>query len=588
MILNIPKNKLYEEVQELDYSDTNIFTLIGGNGSGKSSILESVFKKYISEDGKKVICFSSGQNELFYSIFNEHKNRNYKHRKENDSVIDSYYFDYDWVRFLVFFATSLKKDGLVRKYLRENDYINENDLNDDNSSKITFRFRVKSYYSNQVKEEIEKEASEDFDPEQKLFRKSIYHRVLEKFIEKKINSSFDFENGDTIRLSSTTVRASNILNIFPKDVYEIFTFLSHATRGWQSNIILDECSLKFKNNLEFEQLSDGEYQLLAIYALIDLFDSEDTIFLFDEIDSHLHYTNIKKLWALLKTTSGKIITTTHITESIILNDINSIKVVENGKLDEEIIINKILLRLETLTSNHNYQYKLASQLKHIALVENYTDWFIFRELCKIKIDDFSDEVFNKTQYINCSAGYETRTEDFGNGKLKWYANYKENISKSDNNIENLFMICDRDNMPIGDIKKIDGRRGYKIGDYVLVNNPNLEHYRNLKPHLLSWRRKQIENYLLSKTMLEAKGILQSINDELPVSGHLKENNEMDIDSIQNVEIKDKIKALYSNIGDTYGICYDTLKETILLIPAAEISEDIVKMYEFIKNKVENN
>jgi len=103
MRLNIPKNKLYQETQELDYADTNIFTLIGGNGSCKSSILESVFKKYINKNGKKVICFSSEQNELFYSIFNEHKKRNYKHRKENDSVIDSYYFNYDWIRFLVFF-----------------------------------------------------------------------------------------------------------------------------------------------------------------------------------------------------------------------------------------------------------------------------------------------------------------------------------------------------------------------------------------------------------------------------------------------------------------------------------------------------
>ena len=42
--------------------------------------------------------------------------------------------------------------------------------------------------------------------------------------------------------------------------------------------------LLIKNDLEFQQLSDGEYQLLSIYALIDLFDEVDTVFLLDEVD----------------------------------------------------------------------------------------------------------------------------------------------------------------------------------------------------------------------------------------------------------------------------------------------------------------
>ena len=78
-----------------------------------------------------------------------------------------------------------------------------------------------------------------------------------------------------------------------------------------------------------------------------------------------------------------------------------------------------------------------------------------------------------------------------------------------------------------------------------------------------------------------------INDELPRAGHLHENNPMDIQSIQNVEIKDKIKVLYTDIDGNYGVCYNTLKEIIELIPAEEISEDIVSMYRYIKNKVEN-
>ena len=58
MTLQVPHNKLYQETQELNFTDTNIFTLIGENGSGKSSILESVFQKYIEHENKKVISLN--------------------------------------------------------------------------------------------------------------------------------------------------------------------------------------------------------------------------------------------------------------------------------------------------------------------------------------------------------------------------------------------------------------------------------------------------------------------------------------------------------------------------------------------------
>jgi predicted ATPase len=71
MTINIPAYKYIQNEQNINFSDRNICTLIGENGSGKSTILESIFNKYIEEDDKKVICFTSGQNELFYSIFDK-------------------------------------------------------------------------------------------------------------------------------------------------------------------------------------------------------------------------------------------------------------------------------------------------------------------------------------------------------------------------------------------------------------------------------------------------------------------------------------------------------------------------------------
>ena len=60
------KSKLVDTNQSLTLLNS-VTTFIGQNGCGKSSILEAIFKKYIEDDTYKVICFSSGQNELFTS-----------------------------------------------------------------------------------------------------------------------------------------------------------------------------------------------------------------------------------------------------------------------------------------------------------------------------------------------------------------------------------------------------------------------------------------------------------------------------------------------------------------------------------------
>jgi len=162
-------------------------------------------------------------------------------------------------------------------------------------------------------------------------------------------------------------------NIFGNEANKIFTFLSHATMGWLSNIDIESCDLYLQQNseeLEFEQLSDGEYQLLSIYALIDLFDSGDTIFLLDEIDSHLHFSNINKLWNILKTINGKVITTTHISESILNNDFNSISYIEKGKIVNDLVPKKILEKISNVVNQEKFIYQICSKLENIVLIDD--------------------------------------------------------------------------------------------------------------------------------------------------------------------------------------------------------------------------
>ena len=307
MRVDIPVYKHINMAQHIDFNGSNICTLIGGNGSGKSTILESIFSSYIDEenlqreqeeslrDTYRCITFSSGQNELFSKVFNDYERNLKRYKSDGNGVIRSFYFDYGWSKLLIFFATSLKSNGLVRKYLLEHDYINVIE-NSDNSTFMRMGFRVRKPLVDRIINDHNKEEHGEF-VESSLIR-SLYLRYLEKIVRAKIDPDYSFSEKDYIRnitCRNVVIKATEARLIFNDNINEIFTFFARATGTWLSNFELEEISLLFKNHLELRQLSDGEYQLLSIYALIDLFDDKNTIFLLDEVDSHLHYENIKKL-----------------------------------------------------------------------------------------------------------------------------------------------------------------------------------------------------------------------------------------------------------------------------------------------------
>ena len=64
--LTLPSNVLYAQPQILEFD--KITTFIGGNGSGKSTILKSIFDEKLKDTNyheNKIVCFSSGQNESY-------------------------------------------------------------------------------------------------------------------------------------------------------------------------------------------------------------------------------------------------------------------------------------------------------------------------------------------------------------------------------------------------------------------------------------------------------------------------------------------------------------------------------------------
>ena len=597
MELIIPANKIYNHPQSLTL-DSSVMTFVGENGCGKSAILESIFKKYLIDiqQDTDLFAFSSGNNESFSSIFqknirnieklvvddlsyNEEENANAR----ISNAINTIYFDRSWVRLLLFFATALKRNGKVIEYLKSKDLVDVDAQGNDISTHIGFPIRIRKNYNFRIITAREREANE---PEFQSIRRTFLHQYLVKLTE-HLFEDFDIED-DEARIVKTWkwFYAKDAALVLGNDTNKVFTFLAWAT-NYNNFIFRDDCELYFKGDLELNQLSDGEHQLLAIYALMDLFDSDKSLFLLDEVDSHLYYRNIQKLWDVFGAISGKVITTTHSADSIILNEFSNIKLVENGKIENEIVANKILDRLESLAAGGNYKLSVAGKVKYLALVEDYFDWFIFIELCKKKVPAFDLNVLQQIHYIKCSSGYHNSSQRFGNSKLDWVESFKREHANP--STKSIFLICDRDNLSPTDIR--DNGLVVNSTPAGRSNTISLRGAGNKTAFLMSWKRREIENYLLSHTMLSAHDKLAEINNHLAPLNQLTASSPCDNNDVRNLDVKTMLQPLYLKDGlaimptDESGTDYNKLSAIIAEIPAEEISEDILNVYNFIIGKI---
>jgi ABC-type multidrug transport system ATPase subunit len=574
------QSKLVDTPQTLDVNN-GVTTFIGGNGSGKSSILEAIFKKYLDHDDYRVICFSSGQNELF----NEHKKTNRRYLRERGEPIKSFYFNTQWTRLLIFGASTFKKDGLVRKYLTDNNYIETNSLKEDVSSRLEFRFRIKKYYASLIKKEIEQEElgtndseNEGYEFQENLLRNTEFHQTLEKIID-SFQINFDFQNNNNLIKRWLTFDSRKAFQVFThKDINKLFSFWALATNGWLSNSELFEFKLKFKNGIEFKQLSDGEYQILSTYALIDLFDSPETIFLFDEIDSHLYFQNLKKMWNQLNNCQSTVITTTHISDSILQNNIENIKLIEDGKIKDDLTFTELSKRLSEIVGHKKYQFDILSRIKFPVLIDHINDWTIFKKLATKKLGEQVLTILDQCLPISKHSGYNNVNQVIGDKKLFFIEEFRKHTLNKDIVTEKIFLICDKDEFP-----------NNQIQDDLFINiNPkfnSIKKFNNNNTHtyLLCWKRREIENYLLSPTLLQNKNCIDQVHDLYSLPTLNVGENLDNITDIREGDFKTVLRPLY-NI-DGIGFSEELVDQIIALIPVSEISDDIELMYNYLRDNI---
>ncbi|EEB9696774.1 ATP-binding protein [Salmonella enterica subsp. enterica serovar Hillegersberg] len=576
MQIMLPKNTLHDREQDVFFE--KVTALIGENGAGKSSVLQSVFincltKKYLPET--KVVCFSSGQNEKYSTYFSDYLSHE---RQANRGLnLDCCYYDKSWSKLLIFISTICKPDGIVRNFLYEKGYIDvSDDKSDDITSKLTLTVRVNSAYVNRIKMAL----SQEEQGIENTLRYSAYHRTLESFINNIVNADYDFES--PLEVQEILLTHSNFFNPSFEAAEDSFfdpiiTFFTQAADN-DYFIMKKSLLLEFKNNIELNDISDGEYQVLFLYSLLDLFDSANTLFLLDEVDSHLHFKNIEILWHRLHNINGYAITTTHLLDSITANEnsFKNLKIVDKGKIKEDDKIKTIMDRLSILTRIKDVQFEVCCKLENIVLMDDYNDWTIFYALAKKKGLDVSK--LDNLHAIKQSSGYDNLSQKFAQPKLEWIESLL-NINSA-KKVKRIFMICDKDEAPITYQKDGVQVNGSEYSKKITM----LGNKYKIKIYLLAWQRREIKNYLLSYTALSHHGLIGQVNNgDLPANCFLKENNSGDNPAISRLNVKPYITKIIDSDG--IGLDKSKLYPYIDLIPPNEISNDIENMYNFLVEKL---
>ncbi|RBM25658.1 ATP-binding protein [Vibrio tarriae] len=598
MELTLAPNPLHDQQQTLHIN--KVATLIGENGSGKSSILQSVFEERLNKRAHhhlNVVCFSSGQNENYSEKFGIYLKR--ERQAGRGLGLECLYFDKPWSKLLIFLATATKRSGKVRSFLRERGYVTESAFEgDDQTTCLKCAFKIDKNYVNRVQDALKREESGEVD----TLRNTPYFRSLDSFINTFVSNYYEFEQ--PLRKRTIEIPASRLIDVsfdYPRQPQageegieageanaqaQNIAFdpeVSFFTQAADNNYFIDKHGYKlvFKDGIELDQLSDGEYQLLFLYALIDLFDAPNTLFLFDEADSHLHYKNVEKLWSLLHSIQGHAITTTHLLDSISAkeNRIEHLKVVEHGRINEDNKIKQLISRLSVLSRAKSVEFEVCGKLPNIALLDDYNDWIIFTKLAaRAGLD------INRLATVHAmkkSSSYATANETFGKGKIDWL----HGLSKIESPLvtTQIFLICDRDEAALD----WNAANGVQVNGQVyreLLNAIQWPRGTNVSPYLLAWKRREIKNYLLSYTALAHHNLLGQINNgDIAQRNHLQSNNPGDNDDIRRMNVKDIINPLINTDGE--GLDPAKLQAYIDLIPPDEISEDITNMYNFIIGKL---
>lgn len=157
----------------------------------------------------------------------------------------------------------------------------------------------------------------------------------------------------------------------PDDIYK-FLYIAFSPKDTK---IIKNIIIQFNQHLNVEDLSEGEKKLLLIKGAFEFAEQEDSLFILDEPDAHVHLNNKEKIVQTFEPykKNRQIVITTHSpTITKVINDDN-LYMVNNGKIIEkkkQEIIEEII---GDVWNKHQQSSFLSSQKNTILLVEGKHD-----------------------------------------------------------------------------------------------------------------------------------------------------------------------------------------------------------------------
>ena len=442
--------------------EAKVISLIGNNGSGKSNLLEAlsqIFKNLYF--GQKTqfdyhIEYDIDNNSKV-KIVNKNANPTYFLNSQSASSISDY-LPKKVVAIYSGEANRLWEDSYKDSYDKFLTNIHNNTLID-----MPKMVLINKYYWHLSLLTLLLSDSED----NKIFIKntlSIDHiNTIDIVVNKskykhyKGNSVLELAKALEHKTSYTLDELKSILSRWTTS--EIYTYL-YLLFTPKSTKIIEDITVKFNDNLTIDSLSEGEKKLLLLRSAFEFAVQEDSLFLLDEPDAHIHINNKEQIIKLIEPfkENRQVILTTHsptVTKSI-SND-------ELFMMDDGALIDKQEQEiLDHLTgefwNRHQQSSFLSSDKKVILLVEGMHDKVhLTNALTKLK-----DE-FPKLDFDIFSLGGESKIRPFMIGL------YETNVW----NDKIYIAIYDNDSAGLGSLKK--GWNDNNACGYKKLTDDKLEH-----------------------------------------------------------------------------------------------------------------
>ena len=412
-------DKAYKNLDiNLDNNTSSIIAFIGNNGSGKSNVLEaiSIIFKYLYQRKDKEIPFDFS---LTYEIGGGKlveitKSRTTVITKINGVQKSDPYSDLPKQVVAIY---SGEEDRLWRNHYEPmyNDFISK--INKGSQVEIPKMLYLNKFYwpisllclllnrSNNSEDKfcedilgINKVHAVKFE-----FNKNVYQSYLENNVLQFVRT-IDSKNEYNLAELQKAIINYDISDVF-KYLYIAFTPKDRK--------ILQNMTIKYNDeNLEIEDFSEGEKKMILIKAALEFAAQEDSLFILDEPDAHIHLSNKMQIKKVLEEyeRNRQVIITTHSPTLTDCLDNASIYMLDRGKListEKQKVLEDISGEFWNRFQQNTF---ISSKSTIILLVEGKLDKIHINNAYKALKEEYSDLRFD----IFC-LNSETKIQPFLSG-----------------------------------------------------------------------------------------------------------------------------------------------------------------------------